>query len=130
MSISSLIHVSYTSLQTYITDRTFTCTVGGVPKTVDLPSECDTPATAVPNASNNVTIAECASSCQNGYLRNQTNLAVSTLSTIQEYFDVLDEIEAALNCRFVFDAFQSGKTTICTTFMYVLSPSIAVHGTN
>jgi hypothetical protein len=103
---------------TYITDRTFTCTVGGVPSTtVNLPTDCDVPASASQNYEANVTIAECAVSCQNTYLRNQTDTAVQLLTTVEAYFEVLDEIEAALNCRFVYDAFQNGKTTICTTFV-------------
>lgn len=102
---------------TFITDRTFACTVGGVPSTVNLPTDCDVPASASQNYEANVTIAECAISCRNTYLRNQTATATQLLDTVEAYFRVLDEVEAALNCRFVYDAFQNGKTTICTTFV-------------
>ncbi len=88
--------------------------------TVNLPTECTDPSTAQIETETSVTVSQCATSCQNDYLRNQTSQVVTSLNTLQIYLEILDAIKAAVNCRFVYDAFQSGRTTICTTFMYVL----------
>lgn len=105
------------NIQTYpnftMTDAAISCSDGSYVSPGD---SCPPPATQNGTYTNVLLVSECPSQCKNPQFRSAATQAIDGLNTLNQYYEVADEVDPLLTCAFVAEAFFSAKETVCTTF--------------